>query len=265
MTLAFLFRAVKARRPETSQGILITAVVGAVLAALGGLAYAILITEQAHEFATHGTQTYPQANTLLSSAAVAILQYAGLLGSLLLAVGFVLVALNAMRVGLLTQFLGYLGIAAAAASLLLIGSAPALLIEVFWLLAVGYLLAGRWPNGDPPAWRTGEAVPWPANAECASSASGATPARRPAAPSRHGRPTVSPPTRCPLRLGRPGRRPPSASASGATRRRFRERLPLVGGERPLVARRGPSADPPCRPPAPRSRLPRPIRQYGQEE
>lgn len=165
LTLAFLFRAVKARRPETSQGILIVAVVGAVLAALGGLVYGILITEKAHQFATHGTQTYPQADTLLSSGAVAILQYGGLLGSLLLAVGFVLVALNAMRVGLLTRFLGYLGIAAAAASLLLIGSAPALLIEVAWLLAVGYLLTGRWPNGDPPAWRTGEAVPWPANAK----------------------------------------------------------------------------------------------------
>ena len=50
--------------------------------------------------------------------------------------------------------------AAAAPSLLLIGSAPALLIEVFWLLAVAYLLAGRWPNGEPPAWsqRTGGAV-----------------------------------------------------------------------------------------------------------
>jgi hypothetical protein len=84
---------------------------------------------------------------------------------LLLAIAFVLVALNAMRVGLLTKFLGYLGMAAAAASLLLIGSAPALLIEVFWLLAVGYLLAGRWPNGDPPAWRTGQAEPWPSSAE----------------------------------------------------------------------------------------------------
>jgi hypothetical protein len=165
VTLAFLFRAVRARRPETSQGLWIVAVVGAVLAALGGLAYGVLITEKAHQFATHGTQTYPQADALLSSGAVTLLQYGGLLGSLLLSVGFVLVSLNAMRVGLLTRFLGYLGIAAAAASLLLIGSAPALLIEVAWLLAVGYLLIGRWPNGDPPAWRTGEAVPWPSGAE----------------------------------------------------------------------------------------------------
>jgi hypothetical protein len=164
-TLAFLFTSVKARKPEIAQATWIVAIAGAVLAALGGIAYGVMITEKAHEFATHGAQTYPQANALLSSGGVAVLQYAGLLGSLLLAIGFVLVALNAMRVGLLTRFLGYLGMAAAAASLLLIGSAPALLIEVAWLLALAYLLAGRWPNGDPPAWRTGQAVAWPSAAE----------------------------------------------------------------------------------------------------
>jgi hypothetical protein len=164
-TLVFLFRASKARRPELSQGARITAIAGAILAAVGGIAYGVMITVKAHDFATHGSQTYPQANKLLSSGGLVILQYAGLLGSLLLAISFVLIALNAMRVGLLTKFIGYLGIAAAAASLLLIGSAPALLIEVFWLLAVAYLLAGRWPNGDPPAWKSGQAEPWPSAAE----------------------------------------------------------------------------------------------------
>lgn len=164
-TLAFLFAATRARRPQLSQGARITAVAGGVLASVGGIAYGVMITIKAHEFATHGAQTYPQANALLSSAGLAALQYAGLIGSLLLAIAFVLVSLNAMRVGLLTRFIGYLGIAAAAASLLLIGSAPALLIEVFWLLAVAYLLSGRWPNGDPPAWRTGQAEPWPSAAE----------------------------------------------------------------------------------------------------
>ena len=164
-TLAFLFTAARARRPELSTGARITVAVGAVLAAVGGIAYGIVITIKAHEFATHGAQTYPQANSLLTSPGLAVLQYAGLLGSLLLAIAFVLISLNAMRVGLLTKFVGYLGIAAAAASLLLIGSAPALLIEVFWMLAVAYLLAGRWPQGDPPAWRTGQAEPWPSAAE----------------------------------------------------------------------------------------------------
>lgn len=164
-TLAFLFTAVKARKPEVSKATWITLLVGAVLAAAGGVGYGVVITSKAHQFATQGFQTYPQANNLLKHGPVAVLQYVGLIGSLLLAISFVLVVLNSMRVGLLTRFGGYLGIAAAAASLLLIGSAPALLIEVFFLISTAYLLSGRWPNGDPPAWKTGEAVPWPSGAE----------------------------------------------------------------------------------------------------
>lgn len=164
-TLWFLFTAVKARRPEASQAMSITALVGGALAAVGGVGYGLVITSKAHQFATQGLQTYPEANHLLRSGPVAVLQYGGLIGSLLLAIAFVLIALNAMRVGLLTKMLGYVGIAAAAASLLLIGSSPALLIEVFWLLGTAYLLSGRWPSGDPPAWKTGEAVPWPSNAQ----------------------------------------------------------------------------------------------------
>jgi hypothetical protein len=164
-TLGFLFTAVRARNPRVSNATWITVVVGAVLAAAGGIGYGVIITSKAHQFATHGLQTYPEANALLRGGPVAVLQYVGLIGSLLLAVAFVLVALNAMRVGLLTKFIGYVGMAAAAASLLLIGSAPALLIEVFWLISTAYLLSGRWPNGDPPAWKTGQAVPWPSSAE----------------------------------------------------------------------------------------------------
>jgi hypothetical protein len=164
-TLWFLFTAVKARKPEVSPATWITALVGGALAAVGGIGYALVITSKAHQFATQGLQTYPQADHLLRSGPVAVLQYGGLVGSLLLAIAFVLIVLNAMRVGLLTKMLGYVGMAAAAASLLLIGSSPALLIEVFWLLGTAYLLSGRWPSGDPPAWRSGEAVPWPSSAQ----------------------------------------------------------------------------------------------------
>jgi hypothetical protein len=172
-TLTFLFSAVRARKPEVHPATRIAAGAGAVLAAVGGIGYGIVITSKAHTFATTGLQTYPEANSLLKSGAVAVLQYAGLLGSLVLAVGFVLIALNAMRVGLLPKFVGYIGIAAAAASLLLIGSPIGLFIEVLWLLSVAYLLSGRWPNGDPPAWRSGEAIPWPSAAEIREQRAGA--------------------------------------------------------------------------------------------
>jgi hypothetical protein len=164
LTLGFLSRAVQVRNPQTSQGPRIIALVGAVIATAGGIAYGVAITIKSHQFATQGTQTYVQANHLVGGGALAVLQYLGLIGALGLAIAFVLVSLNAMRVGLLTKFLGYLGMVAAAASLLLIGSAPALLVEVFWMLAIAYLLSGRWAS-EPEAWRAGKAIPWPSAAE----------------------------------------------------------------------------------------------------
>lgn len=164
-TIAFLLLLTRARRPATSQGTMITAGLGGLLAAVGSIAYGIEISSKAHAFVDTGAQTYVQANHLVGGTALAALQYVGLLGSLLLAIAFALVSLNAMRVGLLPKFLGYLGIVAAAASILLIESLPAQVIQIAWLLAVGYLVAGRWPGGDPPAWRTGEAVPWPSAAQ----------------------------------------------------------------------------------------------------
>jgi hypothetical protein len=38
---------------------------------------------------------------------------------------------------------------------------PLPIVQTFWLGAMALLLLGRWPNGLPPAWSTGEAQPWP--------------------------------------------------------------------------------------------------------
>ncbi len=78
------------------------------------------------------------------------------LGSLTLAVGLVLVSLNAMRVGILTRLMGYIGIVAGAMLVLF----PLPVVQIFWMGALSALFFGRWPGGDPPAWRTGKAEPW---------------------------------------------------------------------------------------------------------
>ncbi len=88
------------------------------------------------------------------------------IGAITLAVGIVLVCLHAMRVGLLTRFLGVLGILVG----VIIGFSPFLgagfsPVQMVWLLALAVLLAGRWPGGDPPAWPNGVAVPWPSAVE----------------------------------------------------------------------------------------------------
>ena len=89
-----------------------------------------------------------------------------------------LVSLNAMRVGLLTRFLGYLGIIAGV--LTIIPLVPIPIVEAYWLLALAYLLSGRWPSGVPPAWSSGEAVPWPGRQQQVRAARGEPARSRPA-------------------------------------------------------------------------------------
>ena len=95
-----------------------------------------------------------------------------------------LTALNAMRVGLLTRFMGVLGIIVGVLFVIpLEGALP--IVKVFWLVALGVLFLGRWPGGMPPAWVTGEAQPWPTQQELREAAHGrARRARRRATPRR---------------------------------------------------------------------------------
>ena len=117
------------------------------------IAYAIL----AGDFAGRSVQTEGAADNLLDTPAIDIANVLGLTG--VLALGFWLVkgSLDAMRVGLLTRFMGILGIALGPALVLGFG----LLVLPFWLVALGVLFLGRWPRGVPPAWNTGRAQPWP--------------------------------------------------------------------------------------------------------
>ena len=72
---------------------------------------------------------------------------------------FALVALNAMRVGLLTRFQGVLGMIVGATLILPLDQFG--LIRSAWLVLVGLLILSIWPRQRPPAWETAEAVPWP--------------------------------------------------------------------------------------------------------
>jgi hypothetical protein len=162
-TLTYLYRCTRARNPEVKPYVKIVAITGGVLAAITGVAYAILVAVKVHDFATTGSQTYSEANHLTNTPLLLILQLVGQASALLLAVAFVLVSLNALRVGLLTRFMGYLGIFAGALVLFQITQIP--VVQGYWLAALAYLFSGRWPTGLPPAWSTGQAQPWPSSAE----------------------------------------------------------------------------------------------------
>jgi hypothetical protein len=127
-------------------------------------------------------------------------------------VSIVLISLNAMRVGLLTRFLGYLGIIAGV--LTIIPLVPIPIVEAYWLFALAYLLSGRWPSGVPPAWSSGRAERWPSSAELR--------AARGQAPARGGlfRP---PPARAPEPTPEPVGAPAPASTRSTTPKRKRKR------------------------------------------
>jgi hypothetical protein len=158
-TLVFLVDSTKARAPQQFGWIKYVALFGSVLAAIAGVASAVVISVKANQFVTTGDQTYEQAHALTSSASLVAPQLAAQAASLLLAVSTVLIALQAMRVGLLPRFLGYLGMFAGVLIILPIVQLP--IVQAYFLGALAYLFSGRWPSGVPAAWRTGNAEPWP--------------------------------------------------------------------------------------------------------
>jgi uncharacterized membrane protein len=163
LTLVYLYRCAKARRPEAPSFMVILAVAGAALSAVCVIVNPIVLHSKVNTFVSTGAQTYDEASRLTSGAGLLALQIGAQVGSLLLAIGVVLIALQAMRVGLLPRPLGYIGIIAGALIVFPIIVVP--VVQMAWLLAVGYLLSGRWASGVPPAWRSGEAVPWPSSNE----------------------------------------------------------------------------------------------------
>jgi hypothetical protein len=156
-TVAFIGVAARSRIPTLRKFIVYLPIIGGVLLAVGILVSNIGTLLSMQDVLDNTKRTVADAYDARRSGAVL---YAGLLtviGSLGVAVGVVVVALNAMRAGLLTRMLGYIGIAAGA--LMVLVSLP--IVQVFWLIGLGFVLLGRWPGGELPAWKLGQAVPWP--------------------------------------------------------------------------------------------------------
>jgi MFS family permease len=166
LPLRHLYMATKHRRPELPRVALFCAILGPVALAIGQVALQIILASKAATFAdpASGDQTYEEAKDILESGAVQVVRTIGLAASLALGFAFVMIALNAMRVGLLTRFMGILGIIVGALFVLPLAPGPPV-VQSFWLGALAFLFAGRWPNGVPPAWTTGKAEPWPSQQE----------------------------------------------------------------------------------------------------
>ncbi|HEY1540298.1 MAG TPA: hypothetical protein VGF63_12925 [Solirubrobacteraceae bacterium] len=161
LALSQLYRSVKARRPELKPAVVYAVVAGAVLVAVSGLVRAVAQATGSASYAGAAHQTAAAARDVLQSPTIVAAALMQQLGVFALGIAFVLIALNAMRVGLLTRFMGVLGIIAGVVFIVpqLGSSLP--IVQAFWLCALGVLFLHRWPAGMPPAWVTGEAQPWP--------------------------------------------------------------------------------------------------------
>jgi uncharacterized membrane protein YedE/YeeE len=135
------------------------AAVGAVGFGLGRAVSEIGRYLGAASFVDAADHTNSAATDALSPPAALVGQIIWQASALALGFAFVMIALNAMRVGLLTRFMGVLGIIVGVTFVLPLDQQG--IIRVFWLGALGFLLLGRWPSGMPKAWVTGEPEPWP--------------------------------------------------------------------------------------------------------
>jgi hypothetical protein len=165
--LVFLFDASVVRGATTPRMARVLAIFGAGAGALAAIVLQIGVMISASDFASSADHGTDAAHDALRGGLVVAASGVGFLGSLALAAAFVLIAIGAMRVGLLTRFLGVLG--AIVGALILLGplsGSPTFIVQAFWLAMAGVLLLGRWPGaGVPAAWPDGEARPWPTQQE----------------------------------------------------------------------------------------------------
>ena len=162
-TLTYLAVAARARRPEMPRLLVYLPMIAGILQALATVLSAFATNLAINDF-LGGDRSVDTADDVTQSGLGVFAQLLGLPGALGLALGLVLIALNAMRVGLLTRFMGVLGIITGALQILPF-SGPLPVVQSFWLLMLSLLFSGRWAGGMPPAWKTGNAEPWPSGAE----------------------------------------------------------------------------------------------------
>ncbi|HMJ34586.1 MAG TPA: hypothetical protein VK501_11770 [Baekduia sp.] len=164
--LVFLFDASVARGAATPRIARLLALLGSGATALSAVVLQVAVMISASDFASSSDHSTAAAHDALRGGVVVAASGLGFFGSISVAAAFVLITIGAMRVGLLTRFLGVLG--AIVGALILLGplsGSPTFIVQAFWLAMMGALLLGKFPRNIPPAWTSGEAMPWPTQQE----------------------------------------------------------------------------------------------------
>src|SRR5580692_7310026 len=195
LILLLLSGATSFRRPQSwraARPLILFGGIGLILTSVG---HEVVTAIETHRFAVgHDHSNHAVEQALLTSTTNGVVGYIELLAGLAFVAGMIGTAINAMRVGLVPRWMGFLGVFTALLIFLPDISAELQVIPSFWMVMMGILLLGRWPKptGDPPAWAAGVAIPWPprggrvggAQPAAAAAGAGATPA--PVAPASGG-------------------------------------------------------------------------------
>jgi hypothetical protein len=177
LVLLLLLQATRFRRPETWGPARMLVLGGGIGLAVISVAHQIVAAIETHKFATGSDlSNHAVDNALTKGAANLVVDYLSLVAGLSLAVAMIVTMINAMRVGLVTRWMGIVGIISGILIFLPIGGATLEVVPSFWIVAMGILYIGKWPNGQPPAWESGEARPWPSRAQMREQAGAGKPA-----------------------------------------------------------------------------------------
>jgi len=166
LALLLLLDATRFRRPNSWS-------VGRPLVLIGGFSlvflsvgHQVVSSIETHNFAVgHDFSAHAVDEALTKSTANQVVEYLDLLAGLALAAGMIGTMVNALRVGLLPRWMSYLGSFTAVLIFAPIGGAELEVVPALWMVMMGILYLGKWPNGEPPAWGAGEARPWPSQSQ----------------------------------------------------------------------------------------------------
>ncbi len=165
LVLLLLADATIFRRPESFRPMRPLIIAGGIGVAVVTVAHQVVSAIETHKFAVGSDHTNTAVeHALTTGTATALVDYLALVAGLVLAVGMIGLMINALRVGLLVRWMAFLGMFTGVLIVLPIGGAELQVVPAFWMVMAGVLYAGKWPNGEPPAWQDGAARPWPSRA-----------------------------------------------------------------------------------------------------
>lgn len=161
VVLGFLAAAARKRSPLMPRAVAVIAYAGPALFAIVTPLATIAQGSAARDFVRDGVYTLAAAERALSGGLVTATGYLMVFCVFLLAVAWLTVGVYGMRAGLLTRFVGGVGVAIGILSVLSIYGPSMLmfLVQFFWLAAIAVMLLAT-DETKPPAWRLGVAVSW---------------------------------------------------------------------------------------------------------